>query len=281
MKTLDRLTLRSPVTLVGAGLHSGLTTTLKLLPAEAGASITFVRVDLQGAPEVRVTDVDRNAPPFRTALKKGNADVHTVEHLLSALAALGITDCRIEIDNPEIPGMDGSALDFFHAVQSVGTKPVYGQTLAPLVVEKNVSVEDGIARIKAEPNPEGGLKIRYRLYYPGQPLLQGTQNLDFTTDSFYKEIAPARTFAPLKDAEQMRAAGLGKGANTQNTVIVDGEKVIETTLRFSNEPTRHKILDLIGDLYILGRPVHGIITAECSGHKINRMLALKLAETHL
>lgn len=284
MKTLERLTLRSPVTLTGAGLHSGVETVLRLLPARAGESIVFVRTDLPGLPEVRVTDIDRNAPPFRTALKKDSVEIHTVEHLLSALSALGVSDCRIEISSAEVPGMDGSAGDFANAVLSVGLAPVYGISFSPLVVEKHVAIEDGIARIEARPHPNGpgaGLRVRYRLDYPGQPLLQGCYEIDLDGASFLREIAPARTFVPLKDAQMMRAAGLGKGATTQNTVVVDGDKVVETTLRFSNEPVRHKILDLLGDLYILGRPVNGLIVANCSGHKANRLLALRLAETHL
>jgi len=284
MMTLERRTLRSPVTLTGAGLHSGAETVLRLLPSRAGDSIVFVRTDLEGKPEVRVTDIDRNAPPFRTALKKNNVEVHTVEHLLSALSALGVSDCRIEISSAEVPGMDGSARDFANAVLSVGLAPAYGLSFAPLVVEKHVAIVDGIARIEARPHPDGpdaGLRVIYRLDYPGQPLLQGSYEIDLDEAAFLREIASARTFVPLKDAEMMRAAGLGKGATTENTVVVDGDKIVDTTLRFANEPVRHKILDLLGDLYILGRPVHGLIVATCSGHKANRLLALRLAETHL
>lgn len=284
MITLERRTLRSPVTLTGAGLHSGVETVLRLLPARAGDSIVFVRTDLPGNPEVRVTDIDRNSPPFRTALKKNDAEVHTVEHLLSALSALGVSDCRIEISSAEVPGMDGSAQDFLKAVLSVGLAPAHGLAFSPLVVEKHVAIEDGIARIEARPHPCGpqaGLRVIYRLYYPGQPLLQGSHEIDLNGETFTRDIASARTFVPLKDAQMMRAAGLGKGATTQNTVVVDGETIVETTLRYPNEPVRHKILDLLGDLYILGRPVHGLIVATCSGHKANRMLALRLAETHL
>lgn len=274
-------TLANSVSLVGAGLHSGRTVKVVLAPATAESGIVFVRTDLPDRPSIRVTDVDPQAPPFRTALRSDKAAIHTVEHLLSALSALQVTHCRIEIDGPEVPGMDGSAQDFVNAIQSAGTKRLEGANVAPLVIEKPVSVADGIAQISASPRPgQRALTIDYTLHYPGHPLAQGQFRFELIPDAFVREIAPARTFAIKPDAEAMRAAGLGKGATLQNTVVIDGDKPIETTLRFPNEPVRHKILDLIGDLYVLGRPVYGHIEARCSGHKANRELARKLHETH-
>jgi UDP-3-O-[3-hydroxymyristoyl] N-acetylglucosamine deacetylase len=261
----------------GAGLHSGATVTLSLQPAMAGAGINFVRTDLPGRPMVSVRDVEANSAPFRTVIKKGPAEVHTVEHLLSAFAGLGITDCTVEMDGVEVPGMDGSALNFVEAVRSGGIQEL-PSTSRVLVIERSVSHEEGIATISAQ--PFNGFKITYVLDYPGHPLAQGSYELTLSTDAYIKEIAAARTFAIKKDAEAMRAAGLGKGATLQNTVVIDGSVAIETTLRFANEPTRHKILDLIGDLYVLGRPVRGHITARCSGHRQNRALAAKLLEAH-
>jgi len=221
-----------------------------------------------------VQQIDHNAAPFRTVIKNGPAEVHTVEHILSALAGLGITDCIIELNGIEVPGMDGSARDFVDAIQKAGIEKLNASVPA-LVVSREVNVEEGIAKISAKPR-KGGMKVDYTLHYPDNPLAQGTYSIEITSDSFMKEIASARTFAIKKDAEQMRAAGLGKGATLQNTVVIDGDKAIETTLRFPNEPVRHKILDLLGDLYILGRPVHAHIVAHCSGHRTNRSLAMLL-----
>ncbi|HYF48792.1 MAG TPA: UDP-3-O-acyl-N-acetylglucosamine deacetylase [Planctomycetota bacterium] len=274
--TIVARSLRTSVELSGAGLHSGQTVTLKLHPAAAGEGISFVRTDLASRPLIKVTDVVNDAAPFRTVIRNGGAEVHTIEHLMSALSGLGVTDARIEISGVEVPGMDGSALNFVEAIQKAGVQEV-GTSAKALVLEDPVTIEDGMARMNALPNP-GGLKISYTLNYPGQPIAQGFFEIDVTAETFVRDIAPARTFAIKKDAEAMRAAGLGKGATLQNTVVIDGDKVLETKLRFSNEPVRHKILDLIGDLFVLGCPLHAHIVARCSGHKQNRELALKIRE---
>ena len=274
---LAAFTVGKTVALEGSGLHSGKSVRLSISPGDEAATgtIVFVRTDLPGRPEIAITDVDPTAPPFRTALRKGAADLHTVEHLLSALSALGITHARIEIDGPEVPGLDGSAKPFVEALQSAGLVKL-SRDVEALVVREAVTVEDGIARITAAPSNTPTLAIHYTLHYPGHALAQGEYRFELSAESFTREIAPARTFAIKPDAEAMRAAGLGKGATLQNTVVIDGDHAVETALRFPNEPVRHKILDLIGDLYVLGRPVHGTIEARCSGHKANRELAKKL-----
>lgn len=281
-------TLKQTAILHGAGLHSGQNAELRICPEAAGSGIVFVRTDLPGAPSASARKFAQDAAPFRTVVKEGAAEVHTVEHILSALAGLGITDCRIEINALEVPGMDGSAADFVAAICRAGIETLPGTAVEPIIVREPIHIEEGGAKISALPHPvgqignlpyTGGLKISYTLNYPGHPLAQGQYELELTEESYKKEIAPARTFAIKKDAEAMRAAGLGKGANFQNTVVIEGDKALETTLRFPDEPVRHKILDLIGDLYVLGRPVQGHIVASCSGHRLNRALAAKLGGT--
>jgi UDP-3-O-acyl-N-acetylglucosamine deacetylase len=144
----------------------------------------------------------------------------------------------------------------------------------PLVVSRRIIIQDGQASIEAL--PYAGCKLSYTLDYPGHPLAQGSYDFEMSEENYLREIAPARTFAIRPEAERMLAAGLGKGANTQNTVVVDGDRAVDTNLRFPNEPVRHKILDLIGDLYVLGRPLQAHVIARCSGHRANRMLALEL-----
>jgi UDP-3-O-acyl N-acetylglucosamine deacetylase len=272
-------TIAQPASLTGLGLHTGRRTTVRLLPEFSGRGVRFVRTDLPGQPAVAAGDLDRAAPPFRTALKNGAAEVHTVEHLLAAFAGMNVTDCTVEIDGLEVPGMDGSALPFAVAIRDAGCAAVPGRRVAPLVLAQIVSVEEQHARIEARPHA-GGLKITYQLDYPGHALAQGTLSFELTEEAFVRDIAPARTFVLRKDAEAMRAAGLGKGADCQNTVVIDGNQAIDTALRFPNEPVRHKILDLLGDLYILGRPLHAEIVARCSGHRANRLLALRLLEVN-
>ncbi len=220
--------------------------------------------------------MDRNCPPFRTALKNGGAEVHTVEHVLSALAGMGVTDCEIETDGIEIPGMDGSALDFVVAIRRAGLERLE-RGVEPVVVREKIAIHDGPASLEALPFADG-FKVSYTLDYPGHPLAQGSYEFELSEENFVREIAPARTFAIRPEAERMRAAGFGKGATTQNTVVVDGSSAVDTQLRFANEPVRHKILDLIGDLYVLGRPVRAHVIARYSGHRANRMLALALME---
>jgi len=273
-------TLRQPAALSGVGLHSGARVAIRLCPAPAGTGILFARTDLAGRPTVSAQDFEGISAPFRTAVKKGAAEVHTVEHLFSALFSLGITDCVIEIDGLEVPGMDGSAREFVAAIQQAGIQLLNGTQVEPLVVRVPVQLEEGQARIAALPHPSG-LKITYKLDYPGQPLAQGSHELELNADSYASEIAPARTFVLKKDADAMRAAGLGKGADYQNTVVIEGAHALETALRFDNEPVRHKILDLLGDLCLLGRPLRAHIVASCSGHKINRALVVRLREAAL
>ena len=267
-------TLKREVCLRGVGLHSGREANLRLSPALAATGIIFVRTDLPGCPALSATDVDPQAPPFRMTLKKGAAEIQTVEHLLASLSGLRITDCKIELDGLEVPGLDGSALPFVTALREAGTASL-GASAPALTVDEPLAIEDSGASISVQPYPDA-LKISYTLHYPGHPLAQGFFTCEITEEVFIKELAPARTFAIKKDAEAMRAAGLGRGANLQNTVVIDGTQVLETTLRFKDEPVRHKVLDLIGDLYTLGCPLHGHVIAKCSGHRHNRLLAGKL-----
>lgn len=266
-------TLKNSINLQGVGLHSGKIVQLVLKPEHENRGIRFVRSDIPNSPAISSRDVDANGAPFRTALRNGSAEVHTVEHLLSALAGLGVTDCEIQIDGVEVPGLDGSARDFADAIQRAGVVDL-SREIEPIVVRERIFIQDGPASIEALPHD--GFKVTYTLDYPGHPLAQGTFEFEFSEQNYLREIAAARTFAIRAEAEKMRAAGLGKGANTDNTVIVDGDKAIETILRFPNEPVRHKILDLIGDLYVLGRPLQAHVIARFSGHRTNRTLALAL-----
>ncbi|HLX61478.1 MAG TPA: UDP-3-O-acyl-N-acetylglucosamine deacetylase [Planctomycetota bacterium] len=266
-------TVKHTIELHGAGLHSGQLVRVRIKPNAEGRGIRFVRGDLPGAPAILSGDICHVGAPLRTVLRNGAAEVHTVEHLLSALAGLGVTDCEIEMDGEEVPGLDGSALCFADAIRSAGIV-VLARDVAPIVVRERVAIQDGPASIEAL--PYDGFKVSYTLDYPGHALAQGTFEFEFSEADYLREIAPARTFAIRPEAEKMRAAGMGKGASAQNTVIIDGDKAVGTTLRFDNEPVRHKILDVIGDLYVLGRPIRAHVIAKYSGHRANRMLAHRL-----
>lgn len=273
MTTVVRKTIARETALEGTGLHSGATVRLRLRPAAPGTGMVFQRTDLPDAPRVSTADVQADGLPLRTALKRGPAEVHTIEHLLAACAGLGLTDLEVGLDGPEIPGMDGSALPFAMALHEAGIVNAGGE-VAVVSIRGELSVADGSASITAAPH--GGFVVTYLLDYPGEPLAQGTRTFELSEAAFLSEIAPARTFCMKKEAEQLRAAGFGKGANTANTLVLDGNRVLDNAFRFPDEPVRHKILDLLGDLYLLARPVQARLNASRSGHKLNRALAAKL-----
>jgi UDP-3-O-acyl N-acetylglucosamine deacetylase len=275
VKTVGRSIARD-VELTGIGLHSGGKVNVRLRPALPGTGLIFVRTELLGPPRLGLADLWKEGPAFRTTLKRGALEVHTVEHLLSAVAGLGLTDLQVDLDGPELPGLDGSALPFAEALKRAEVVDLPGGEVEAVEARQPVTVAEGQARITLEPW-SAGLKITYDLFYPGEPLAQGTYSIVLTPESYLEQIAPARTFCLRKEAEALLAAGFGKGAGTHNTLVLDGGKVLNQTLRFPLEPVRHKISDLLGDLYLLGRPVRGSIVAERSGHRLNRALVQKLA----
>jgi len=275
VKTVGRSIARD-VELTGIGLHSGGKVNVRLRPALPGTGLIFVRTELLGPPRLGLADLWKEGPAFRTTLKRGALEVHTVEHLLSAVAGLGLTDLQVDLDGPELPGLDGSALPFAEALKRAELVDLPEGEVEAVEARQPVTVTEGQARITLEPW-NAGLKITYDLFYPGEPLAQGTYSIVLTPESYLEQIAPARTFCLRKEAEALLAAGFGKGAGTHNTLVLDGGKVLNQTLRFPLEPVRHKISDLLGDLYLLGRPVRGSIVAERSGHRLNRALVQKLA----
>ncbi|MGH7142744.1 MAG: UDP-3-O-acyl-N-acetylglucosamine deacetylase [Planctomycetota bacterium] len=280
-------TVAKQISLQGRGLHSGQLVELRIFPRRDVPGFQFLRTDLPaGAPPVEVTDIDENAPPMRTVLKRGPTEVHTVEHLLSALVGMGIGAARIEVSGVEIPGLDGSARDFVAAIAAAGTAET-GLTQAVFHIREPIEVSRGSARVRVL--PFAGFKISYSLYYEGHPLAQGSREIDFGAGfhpgaqpegrtAYQRDIAPARTFCMKTEAEMLRKAGFGKGANAENTLIVEGDHVEGTTLRFPDEPVRHKILDMIGDFATAGRAIAGQIVGERSGHALNRLAAQRIRE---
>lgn len=256
---------------------------MRVSPGPPAGGILFVRTDLPGAPCIPADPAHIGREPRRTAIEvetpDGMASVHTVEHLLSAASGLGIDTLRVEIDGPEMPGMDGSAADFVALLDAAG--PVDLELDRPrLTVTAPVECvsADGRSWIRALPPEGSGLSLHYVLEYP-PPI--GRQPFDCRLDeaSYRELIAPARTFVLEAEAEALMAMGLGKGANTTNTLVVGASGVRENTLRFPDEFVRHKVLDLIGDLALAGVELHARIEAERSGHDLNRTLVRKLLGT--
>lgn len=278
----EQQTLASIARLSGIGLHSGEEVDLELAPAEAGTGVVFVRVDLPGEPRVEACVSNLVQRPRRTALARGEVEVHTTEHLLAALWAANVDNVEVRINRPELPGMDGSALAFHEAVREAGIQG-QGRRARELRLRAPVAVHRGGASVTASPIDEG-LKVAYSLDFrsTGLPSAQrlGSQFLELLVDEdvFLKEIAPARTFVLREEIEALRREGLGRGANSQNTVVFGEDGVIDGELRFPDECVRHKLLDLIGDLSLLGRRFHGHVVASRSGHTLNAELARRILD---
>lgn len=274
-------TLKSPVEFKGIGLHSGAAAILRLMPAEEGNGITFVRKDLDGEPEVRASSANLRPRERRSCLKNGAAEVYTVEHLLAALYALKVDNVIVEINGEEVPGMDGSAQEFVAAIKAIGVVEQKAPRQVYQVTEP-VYVREGDASLVALPGA-GGLSVDYHLDYPtsasnGDATRQ-TVSLKISAEAFERDIAPARTFVFEHEVEALRAAGLGKGANYQNTLVVSRDGgVKENVLRCEDELARHKILDLLGDLATIGADLDAHIIATRSGHSLNMKLVQQLLE---
>jgi len=271
-------TIRKPVEVSGRGLFGGAPCTLRFLPAEPGAGITFVRSDLP-TPVKIASDISNVAKRARrTSLVNGAVAVETVEHVLAAVWGLGVDNATIEVSAEETPSTDGSPLPFFEAVQEAGIEEQEGERKEHVITEP-AAVSHGDAMIAALPGPTDCLDILYDLDYGDFPSI-GRQVLGFRlgADDLAKEIAPARTFLMEAEAQEFQARGMGKHLTARDLLVMGPSGPVENELRFPDEHVRHKIADLVGDLALLGRRLRGRIVAYKSGHELNHALVRKLAE---
>ncbi len=275
---LRQRTLKKTIKTTGVGLHSGARVELMLRPAAPDTGIVFHRVDL--ATPVDLPADARNVGDTRlsSTLRRDGTSISTVEHVMSAPAGLGIDNLHIDVAGPEIPIMDGSAAPFVFLLQSAG---IVEQDVAKryLRIVAPVEVRDGDKWARFD--PFNGFKLDFTIDFP-HPMF-GSENrqvvVDFAEHSYVREVARARTFGFRQDVEAMRAAGLGLGGSLQNAVVLDDVRVLNAEgLRYDNEFVKHKVLDAIGDLYLLGHPLIGQYTAFKSGHALNNALARALLE---
>jgi UDP-3-O-[3-hydroxymyristoyl] N-acetylglucosamine deacetylase len=270
-RAVRQRTISRSLVLGGQGLHSGLKTGVILHPAPAGSGITFSSLAAQSAIPARLESVSETG--YNTTLSGKGHSVRTVEHLLSALHGLGIANLRIQADN-EVPALDGSALEFCNQLLGAGIQE-QDEWIKPIVPARRVQVGETDEFIRIEPAER--LIIDYTLEYP-PPI--GIQQVHFelsSADAYVKEIAPARTFGLIREFRKMTELGLARGGRLDNCILIDDEKIVNTTLRFVDEFARHKVLDLIGDLYLLGRPIIGHIVAMKTGHSDNLALVRAIA----
>lgn len=257
-------TIARSVVFGGQGLHSGLRTGVILHPAPAGFGIVFASLSDETQIPVQLENVTDTG--YNTTLASGARAVRTVEHLMSALHGFGITNLLVKTDD-EIPALDGSAAEFCKQIAEAGVRDQEA-TVEPIRISSPITVRSkGDEFMTIEPADH--LIIDYTLDYPA-PI--GVQKVHFeltSTEAYVKEVAPARTFGFVKDFAQMNQMGLAMGGRLDNAIIVDDQKIVNTKLRFPEEFARHKVLDMIGDLYLLGRPLEGHITASKTGHSDN------------
>jgi UDP-3-O-[3-hydroxymyristoyl] N-acetylglucosamine deacetylase len=281
---LRQRTLKRIARTVGIGLHSGTKVQLALRPAAADTGIVFRRVDLDPPVDIAAGAMAVGDTRMASTVEREGAKVATVEHLMSALAGLGIDNCYVDVDAPEIPIMDGSAASFVFLLQSAGIE----EQNAPkrfVRVLKTVEVSEGEGRqLKwARLSPHFGFRLRFSIAFD-HPAIDATDQdveVDLSREPYVTAVARARTFGFVNEVEALRAAGLALGGNFENAIVMDEYRVLNTEgLRSGDEFAKHKILDAIGDLYLLGRPLIAAYEAYRSGHALNnRLLRALLADS--
>jgi UDP-3-O-[3-hydroxymyristoyl] N-acetylglucosamine deacetylase len=268
-------TLRRPVSCSGIGLHSGNKVTLSLKPAPADYGIRFQRSDLGGL-EIPATVTHLGGIRLATGLTREAVSVETVEHLLAALTALGIDNCIVELNTPEVPIMDGSAAPFVYLIlNEAGVK----RLSAPkkfLKVLRPISLSQGDKRIALYPSDH--FKVTYSISFDHPLIRHQSRTMKITDETFVEEIAPARTFGFLKEVEMLRQKGLALGGSLDNAIVLGETTVLNNALRFEDEFVRHKILDVIGDLSLVGYPVIGHLVAHRGGHALHTAFAARILE---
>jgi UDP-3-O-[3-hydroxymyristoyl] N-acetylglucosamine deacetylase len=269
---LRQRTLKSLVSATGVGLHTGQKVRMSLRPAQPDTGVVFRRLDLPGAPEVPARADLVGETRLCSCLVLGDTRVYTIEHLMSALSGLGVDNAYVDLDGPEVPIMDGSAAPFVLLIQQAGLEE-QGAPKRFLRVKRRIEARDGDKWAALEPYE--GFKLSFDIVYK-HPVIEksGTSlTVDFATTSYLKEVARARTYGFMHDVEDLRDVGLALGGGLDNAVVLDEHRVLNAEgLRFGDEFIRHKILDAIGDLYLLGRPFLAAFSAHKSGHALNNQL---------
>ena len=275
---LKQRTIASPVKTVGIGLHSGRKATLTIKPAPVNTGIQFVRIDTPEQALVPATALAVCDTRLASVIQKDGVKVSTVEHLLSACAGLGLDNLLIEIDGEEVPIMDGSAASFLFLIESAGI----AEQEAPrqfLVIKKSIEVLEGDKLARLE--PFFGFKLDFTIDFKHPAVDKTGQRfvVDFAEHAYRSEIGRARTFGFAHEVEALREMGLARGGSLDNSIVLDEHRILNNEeLRYDDEFVRHKILDAIGDLYLIGHPIVGAYLAQKSGHALNNALLRKLLE---
>jgi UDP-3-O-[3-hydroxymyristoyl] N-acetylglucosamine deacetylase len=265
-------TLRRSIACAGIGLHSGKKVTVSLKPAPADSGIRFRRSDL-GGQEVPATVNHVGGINHATGLMRDTVRVDTVEHLLAAFVSLGVDNAVVELSSPEVPIMDGSAAPFIYLIQEAGIKPLsavrrYLKVLRPMALAR------GDKRIALYPSEH--FKVTYSIAFDHPMLRHQSRTIRLTEESFAEEIAPARTFGFLEEVEMMRQQGLALGGSLENAIVIGDTGILNNALRFDDEFVRHKILDVVGDMALVGHPIIGHLVAHRGGHALHTQFAAQV-----
>jgi UDP-3-O-[3-hydroxymyristoyl] N-acetylglucosamine deacetylase len=269
---LCQRTIKTSIQATGVGLHTGRKVRLLIRPAQTDTGVVFRRVDLDPVVDVPAKALHVGETRLSSCLVQGEARVYTVEHLMSALAGLGIDNAYIDIDGPEVPIMDGSAAPFVFLLQGAGIE-VQAAPKRFIRMKSPIEVRDGDKWARLDPH--NGYRLAFSIAFDHPVIDRSAQSvtIDFAQTSYMKEIARARTFGFMQDVENLREHGLALGGGLDNAVVLDEYRVLNSEgLRFTDEFIRHKVLDAIGDLYLIGHPILGAFSAHKSGHALNNQL---------
>ncbi|MBE9515729.1 MAG: UDP-3-O-acyl-N-acetylglucosamine deacetylase [Proteobacteria bacterium] len=279
VQSIQQRTLGNSISAVGVGLHTGKRMTITLNPAPVNAGISFRRIDLDGKPVIFASPERVGDTRLSTTLEKEGVRISTVEHLMAAFAGLGIDNALVDVDGPEIPIMDGSAGPFVFLIESAGIKE-QGVAREYIRILKSIELVDGDKWARLE--PADSYNISFSIDFDHPVLRQSDQAVSFCFEkgSFVKDVSRARTFGFVHDVAQLQAQGLALGGGMDNAIVLDDDRILnEDKLRYYNEFVKHKVLDALGDLYLLGHPLIGAFSAHKSGHALNNRLILALLES--
>ncbi len=273
---LKQRTLSNVIRATGVGLHTGEKVFLTLKPAPVDTGIVFYRVDLDQPVEIKATTESVTETVMSTTIESNGTKISTVEHLMSAFAGMGVDNAYVELSTHEVPIMDGSAAPFVFLLQSAG---IAEQNKAKkfIRIKKPLEVRDGDKWVRFE--PFDGFKVTFTIDFDHPIFKNSVQHatVDFSTTSFIKEVSRARTFGFMDDLETLRKAGLARGGSIDNAIVMDSFNILnDDGLRYKDEFVKHKILDAVGDLYLLGHPLVGAFSAHKSGHALNNQILRQL-----
>lgn len=271
-------TIKDTITFSGVGLHAGCRVNVSILPASEDAGITFIRKDLHGSPVIKAIASNVVATSYATTIGVNGVTVSTVEHLMAAFYGLGVDNAVVELDGPEVPIMDGSASYFIERIDAVGRKRLT-RPRRYIVVKKPIKVFDRDKYVLLLPALDDRLTIDYNIDFSHSFIARQSFSRLFSRDVFRHEVGSARTFGFLRDVEMLKANGLAKGGSLDNAVVIGETDILnEEGLRYPDEFVRHKVLDMMGDVSILGYPLIARIVAHRSGHALNYKLVQEILQ---